>query len=728
MTYPKIFNSDTGQWTSLFTDSVNLETIDGIDVENPLNEQLLIYKTASNGFVNQDINSYLENKSISVRAVNIAETLIVNGELITSGGGGSGSVTVTTEQIQDAAAPLIAHEFHNDITATYDDENDRIVLTGTPATTTEEIQDAVAPLFVHENHSNIAATYDDESNQVILSASVDFNVTTEEIQDAAATLFIHSDHNNIEATYDDDNNKIILSASVDLNVTTEEIQDAAAPLLDHNFHTNITVTYDDANNRILLTGSAAGGGSGSAAPITNFYDIVRDFEAVAEEEDSRAKIQNALNAARDAGGGIVYIPNGLWNISGGLRIYSNTNLTLSPKAYIRKLFAGGSMLWNGDNGASYPEYSGQRNITISGGIWDARATAFLTTPANIYSFAHSQNLTIRDITFLNVGGYHAIEINSTKNAFVENCRFLGFLDTGDRSFSEAIQIDGAFRQNVFGEFGAYDKTICSDVTVSRCYFGPSTVPNVAEEEALPAWPTGVGSHSADTSGSTLLSDVKHLNTKIINNTFENLTEYAVRTDGVHRECLIANNMFINCSGGVGLGFKTRNLNESWQTSFNITISNNIFQFSINSARDCIFARNIDGLVISNNQIRFTGKSGIRVTDCNEALISSNRFEFIREHGILIENCDDSIVDHNIFRNISTSANNTFSYIIYKNSPSNCSTIGNRGNKASTANVALFGLRIENGTGMRSYGNRFGANATTPYQDNSTAPVTATTNS
>jgi hypothetical protein len=727
MTYPKIFDSATGQWTSLFTDSVNLETIDGIDVENLLNEQLLIYKTASNGFVNQDINSYLENKSISVRAVNIAETLIVNGELITSGGGGSGSVTVTTEQIQDAAAPLIAHNFHNNITATYDDSNDRVVLTGNPQITQEEVQDFSATLFTHSNHTNLTATYDDNNNQVILAADVDLNISSEEIQDSAATLFTHNDHNNLTATYDDASNKIILSASVDLNVSTEEIQDAAAPLLNHNFHTNITATYDDANNRILLTGLASGG-SGSAAPITNFYDIVRDFGAVAGETDSRAKIQNALNAARDSLGGIVYIPPGNWNLGGGLRIYSNTQLMLAPRAYMRKMFAGASMLWNGDNAANYSGYSGQRNIIINGGIWDARATAFPTTPANIFSLAHSQNLTIRDITFLNVGGYHAIEINSTKNAFVENCRFLGFLDTGDRDFSEAIQIDGAFRPTLFGEFGEYDKTVCSDVTVSRCYFGPSTQPNVGVGEVLPGWPTGVGSHSADTSGGTLLSDARHLNTKIINNTFEDLTEYAVRTDGVHRECLIANNMFINCSGGVGLGFKTRNLDESWQTSFNITVSNNIFQFNINNSRDCIFARNIDGLVISNNQIRFTGKSGIRVTDSNEASISSNRFEFIREHGILLEACADSMVDHNIFRNISTSANNTFSYIIYKNSPSNCSTIGNRGNKASTANVALFGLRIENGTGMRSYGNRFGANATTAYQDNSTSPVTATTNS
>ncbi len=671
-TYPKVFDSATGQWTSLFQEAVNIENIGGLSVNDLQDEDLLVYKTASNAFINEDIDTYLENKNIRVNSLNIEETLIVNGEIVSGGDEG-----VTTEQIQDAAAPLFTHSFHSNISATYDDDNDRILLTGTAPTSIEEIQDAAAPLFTHNDHTNITASYDDAAN------------------------------------------KIILSASVDLNVSTEQIQDAAAPLLNHNFHTNITATYDDANDRILLTGLASGG-SGSAAPITNFYDVVRDFGADPNETDSRAKIQNALNAARDSLGGIVYIPPGDWDLGGGLRIYSNTHLMLAPRANMRKMFSGGSMLWNGDNNANYSGYNGQINITITGGVWDCRGTAF-SAASNIFSLAHSQNLTIRDVTFRNVGGFHAIEINSTKNAFVENCRFLGFVNTGNRGFSEALQIDGAFRQGVFGEFGSYDKTICSDVTVSRCYFGASGFGGTV------AWPTGVGSHNADTSGSILLSNAQHLNTKIINNTFEGLTEYAVRTDGVHRECLISNNMFIDCSGGVGLGFKTQNLNESWQLSFNITVSNNIFNKTLNSARDCIFARNIDGLIINNNQISYAGKSGIRLRDCNKAKISSNRLEFISEHGIQMQNTKDCMVDHNIFKNVSRSANNVSSFIRYTLSPERCSTIGNRGSRDSNENIALRGLNIVSGTFMRSYGNHFAQGATTGFFNNSTGHQDETIN-
>ena len=41
---------------------------------------------------------------------------------------------------------------------------------GTPLTQ-EEVQDFVAPLFAHANHSNITATYNDATNKIILSSS-----------------------------------------------------------------------------------------------------------------------------------------------------------------------------------------------------------------------------------------------------------------------------------------------------------------------------------------------------------------------------------------------------------------------------------------------------------------------------------------------------------------------------------------------------------------------------
>jgi len=77
---------------------------------------------------------------------------------------------LTQEQIQDFVAPLLNHSTHSNITASYDDANNKIVLTGTATLTDEQAQDAIAPLLNHSNHSNITASYSDETNQIILTA------------------------------------------------------------------------------------------------------------------------------------------------------------------------------------------------------------------------------------------------------------------------------------------------------------------------------------------------------------------------------------------------------------------------------------------------------------------------------------------------------------------------------------------------------------------------------
>ena len=41
---------------------------------------------------------------------------------------------------------------------------------GTPLTQ-EEVQDYIAPLFNHSSHSNLTAIYDDQNNKILLNAS-----------------------------------------------------------------------------------------------------------------------------------------------------------------------------------------------------------------------------------------------------------------------------------------------------------------------------------------------------------------------------------------------------------------------------------------------------------------------------------------------------------------------------------------------------------------------------
>jgi len=124
----------------------------------------------------------------------------------------------------------------------------------TPALTQEQIQDFVAPLLNHSTHSNITASYDDANNKIVLTGTA--TLTDEQAQDAVAPLLNHASHNNITASYDDEANKIILTGTATL--TDEQAQDAIAPLLNHANHSNITASYSDETNQIILTGSAQG--------------------------------------------------------------------------------------------------------------------------------------------------------------------------------------------------------------------------------------------------------------------------------------------------------------------------------------------------------------------------------------------------------------------------------------------------------------------------------------
>jgi parallel beta-helix repeat protein len=191
-------------------------------------------------------------------------------------------------------------------------------------------------------------------------------------------------------------------------------------------------------------------------------------------------------------------------------------------------------------------------------------------------------------------------------------------------------------------------------------------------------------------------------------------------------------MFSNCAGGVGLGFKTRTVSESWHLSFNFSIQNNIFQESLSTGRDCIHARNVDGIVISGNHFRpspavTTGRHGVYLTSCTEGLVTSNRIEWVMRHGIFIEGSDDCMVTNNMIKNVSTETSNTYSFIHYSGTSTDCSTIGNRMYRGGSGNIALYGVRIVNGTSMRTFGNFAGSAATTPYLDNSTSPSTSTAN-
>lgn len=289
-------------------------------------------------------------------------------------------------------------------------------------------------------------------------------------------------------------------------------------------------------------------------------------------------IQQALNAARAAGGGWVLVPAGTYKLATlPLRIYGHTRLTLMPgTSFVRA--AATTMLLNGDSDQTYGGWTGHGDIVIEGGVWEMKGTTTgLTASAMCISIGHARNVTVRGVEVRDLPGYHGIEINSTKNGLIEDCRFLGYIDPGGRDFSEAIQLDLAKSSGAFGGFGPYDNTVCEDIEIRNCYVGASGTAGTT------AWPRGIGSHSA-TVGTA------HRRIRIIGNSFEGCLQYAVVAYS-YDDCVIQGNTLTGC----GAGIRARTIisaDAADSTDLNGTVTN--------------ASQAMRNLVVADNTIRNTG--------------------------------------------------------------------------------------------------------------------------
>lgn len=222
---------------------------------------------------------------------------------------------------------------------------------------------------------------------------------------------------------------------------------------------------------------------------------VTDFEAVGEGvTDDTAAIQAALDAAYAAGGGVVVFPPGRTYMVTDFIVVRDRTTVIAYGATVRAGFHARGVLRNFFPDDAFTGYEGHSDIAILGGLWDGNAynaadgSGLVTSVTNIACFIHCSNITVRDAVFRNCSGAHGLELNAVSGARVEACRFEGFADNTsaqNRLTSEAIELDVA--RTGSSAIGAFDGTACEDISISRCWFGPS--------DRLGNWGRAVGSHS-----------------------------------------------------------------------------------------------------------------------------------------------------------------------------------------------------------------------------------------
>lgn len=372
-------------------------------------------------------------------------------------------------------------------------------------------------------------------------------------------------------------------------------------------------------------------------PDINVLDLGADPTG---KYESAIAIQAALDRAKKGKSIRVVVPPGIYRLGAKLVNWGNTWFDAKGAVFLN--YHGKTMMTNGDGTVEYRGYKGNGNMYFDGGTWDCRGTEF-KTKNNCFSFGHGKNIFVRNSTFKDVSGYHAIEFNACQNFKVLNSDFYGFVDhDGSRYFSEAIQVDLAQRKEVFGAFGAYDFTVCKDGLVQGCNFGKSNTPGTQ------AWPRGVGSHS-----STI--GYWHENIRVKDCLFEDMDGWAVRgynwnvTD-------IKDNTLRNCRFGITVSAidpasKHHTLNNKFEQMSRSQIfrhvhvsGNTILNTRENEAiyirgiNDTGFVRNVN---VQNNIIDGVGgtnQAGIRLDSIRNGIVSGNQISNTSGDGVWMNDC------------------------------------------------------------------------------------------
>lgn len=363
----------------------------------------------------------------------------------------------------------------------------------------------------------------------------------------------------------------------------------------------------------------------------------------------RVKVQAQLDAARDAGGGVVIAPPGrTYGIDTFLVIYDNTTLIAYGATF--KAIGNSGILRNFRSDESFAGYSGHSHITLLGGTYDGNAadgtTGTVTAETDVINFVHGSDITVRDVTVLNTSTAHALEFNSVDGGSAINCQFYGFRDnsaSGTRGFSEAVQID--MSRSGSSSIGAFDNTPAKNIRIEDCRFGPSA--------RLGNFGRAVGSH-------TLTAGVVYDNVKVLDCVIEGALQDGIYAYGWSRSLIRGNT--IRNTGYSSIRYAIPDPATTATSPFGVTIRDN----------HCEAAATDSG-------IRVVGAAAYRIPLVS---IFGNTIKSITGNAVHTEYC----AAPNVGRNTSDSTTSTGVYALYSDGANiSTNTVRNAGSNA--VNVA-----------------------------------------
>ena len=227
----------------------------------------------------------------------------------------------------------------------------------------------------------------------------------------------------------------------------------------------------------------------------------------------------------------VIIPPGNYQLTGTLHMYSNLTLYAEGAVIVKTSTNKHILLRLGKETMSRGGYDGYRNITIEGGTWDCNYMNVegKENPGGFVGFriGHVQNVTVKNVTFLNNLKSHFLEFAGAKDVLVTGCTFRGYWPDYEAGGQECIQIDSCL-DYIFPGYEPFDGATCENIVIER-----NTFVDVF---------AGVGSHS-------MVYDRPFRNIVIRENTFRNIRKRAVWCLN-YVDSVVENNIMENVGGGV----------------------------------------------------------------------------------------------------------------------------------------------------------------------------------
>lgn len=315
----------------------------------------------------------------------------------------------------------------------------------------------------------------------------------------------------------------------DTSIQTEPYSDMPAEIGDENI---INPETDASTDAFTISGKTL------TVSALDGTDITKPLQAALSEAGSLASENNIYT---------VTVPAGNYLLTNGLRIYSNTSLSLYGVTLTQGTSTKTGMLSLGDasyvNSPDCAGYTGFKNISVLGGTFQA-AKGHDCSPIRLM---HASNITLKDLTVCGGEADHLVEVVALNNFLVDGCTFRDMSPSVRRATREALQLDIAVYPEIYSNI-YHDGTMMKNVTIQNCTFS-----NVSR---------GVGTHAA-------LVNAYHENIKILNNTFTDVEQQCVLCVNYHN-VEISGNTMLRCGGGILTEYSKENTNTLHTTILNGT--------------------------------------------------------------------------------------------------------------------------------------------------------------